>query len=383
MAEQFIDLSLLPSQNPVVTIPEGYRIITGSGSARIDNGRGYTSKDNTYGGWETVDTAVPASNVISAEIEYYRNATNDGVVGVTFLSSGTTGYGLVSEGFNQRLVRYSTGISSYTSLGIFGEDRVTGTKYKLSYNTATGELILYRNGTSVLTRTDTTYLSESFNAGFLCRAYERATVKTFTSYNTSDAPTREITSITDPIIFGEPLIIETTGFTDPTSITAAGMTAVIDSFEDGVIAATWPALFDGTISTVALPAVGVEVTVTEEAGSATTTANIDLQTGFAAVEFENVSDNPRYIGGNDTLVDGWYGYFATNQPGVGNVDIKSDGEIWVDNAGTVTVFLHKLGDDNSIEKVEYRVDEAGIVTGLSLKSKLKRSLKQPLKRPLY
>ena len=304
MADQILDLSTLPDANPAVAV-SGWRYIAGSSTvARVDNGSGFFSTDNAWSGWEYLSNLIPASNIVSAENTYVLFVNSDGDTAVVI--KGTTGgYMLVTEAFNVRLWRIGSNINSApTSLGSVSRERFVNDDYKLTYNVSTGELIAYCNNVSVLTRTDTTYASETFLGGFASRGFRRAGVSSATIYNVAAAAS---VTIATPLTPSASRTDTCAGFTDgAATLTFSGVSVPV-TIASGSFTWTVPMLADGVVWP-RLPATGQTITLTQGGTTANTTANINLPTGHqtlrvgdviggAVANFASiVTDNDRMLG---------------------------------------------------------------------------------------
>lgn len=164
-------------------------------------------------------------------------------------------------------------------------------------------------------------------------------------------------AVTDPITMGGAISAVTTGYTNVTGISGGGMSATGLSYSSGTTTGTWPAISESIAPTVALPATGVTLTLTDGTTSRTRTSDIDLYAGWASVEFGALIDEPDYLLSEIPIVDGYYAYYETNQPVVGDVIIYPDGGVYTDNSGTFSLYLHKLGTGDPL--VRYDVTSGG------------------------
>lgn len=177
-------------------------------------------------------------------------------------------------------------------------------------------------------------------------------------------PAQLITDITDPIVFGSPITWEDSGFSSPvTTITAIGLSAT--SVNGTLKTAAWPALADGQVITVALPATNQTVTASNGSENATINTDFDLPAGHTAITFASaITDDDKFLGFHETLTDGFLGYYPT----ANGLVVGAAGDIACDGAFTFTMFLHKLGGDNSILQLNVTVTESGsliVTSGLT------------------
>ena len=371
MADEILDLSGLPDANPAVAV-SGWRYITGSStSARVDNGSGFFSTDNTWSGWEYLSNLIPTSNIVSAEHTYVLFVNSDGDTAVV-IKSATGGYMLVTEAFNVRLWRIGSDINAApTSLGSVSRERFVGDDYKLTYNISTGELIAYCNNVSVLTRTDTTYLSETFFGGFASRGFRRAGVSSATIYNVAAAASVTIATALTPNasrtdtctgFANGAATLSFSGVSVPVTISSGSFTWTVPMLSDGV---TWPRL----------PATGQTITLTQGGTTANTPASINLPTGHqtlrvgdvvggAVANFAGVvTDNDRMLGyhflaaGNPLTSDDT-AYFVTSD----NYWVYRNGDVGADTASLPRTDTLYVQDTTSgvISSHSVTLSEAGI-----------------------
>jgi hypothetical protein len=220
-------------------------------------------------------------------------------------------------------------------------------------NQVTGEMLCYQNGVLKLTHTDNTFAGAVFPA--LVSRGAASNVISLIYEPIGGA----ITSLTDPLVTGSPLTLVTTGFTTITSISGAGMSAAGVSFAAGTTTATWPAISESIAPTVALPASNVTITVTDGSSPVTIERDINLAAGWTNVEFGTQIDEPDYLLSEIPIVSGFYAYYETNQPVVGDVIVYPDGSVYTDNGGTFTLYLHRLGDNNAIVRYDVTAPAGG------------------------
>ena len=219
---------------------------------------------------------------------------------------------------------------------------VQGDQFDMYRNQSTGEMLCYQNGTLVLSHTDVS-IPNALHPAWMSMGSTALVVSLI--YEDIGG---SVTSLTDPLVTGSPLTLVTAGFTTITSISGGGMSAAGVSFSAGTTTATWPAISGSIAPTVALPASNVTISVSDGGTPVTVQRNINLAAGWANVQFGTQIDEPDYLLSEIPIVAGYYAYYETNQPVVGDVVIYPDGSVYTDAGGDVTLFLHKLGDDDSI-----------------------------------
>lgn len=353
MVTKTLDINSLAAANPA-TPPTGYSQLSGSQNARIFQFE-LREWSMVPGGTQSVwrDDSPMSGDVITSRV----------VIGAT---NGTrTGPALVDGSGNGYVMLSSDGSNNATSFFKIVDGQL-GSQIgeTIAYPHATGQSRDIRRSGNTYTawvngvQIGGDYVDSSYDPTYAAMVSRGAYIRSLTSEYT---PSRTVDSITDPIALGSAISVGLTGYTAPTSVTGGGMSATGLSFAAGTLTATWPALSESLAPTVALPATGVTITVTESDGSATITANINLPSGHIATAFLSAIDDPRYLGGNIALSDGWRAYYESNQAGVGDIEIQSDGRIIADNPGTFTMHLHKFGGDNSITQYSITINEAGEV----------------------
>jgi hypothetical protein len=242
------------------------------------------------------------------------------------------------------------------------------TKIRLTLHKPTNTLSMFKNGVQIGTDSvDATY--SPIYAGVGAAPGRSITMESIQAG-------AQVGTITNPIVFGSAFSWSDTGFSTPvTTLTAIGLSAT--SVDGTGKTAVWPALADGQVITVALPATGQTVTAGNGTDSATINTDFDLQAGFVPIEFADaIDDDDKFLGFHVEILDGYRGYYPT----AGGLVIGTVGDIECDDPFTFTMYLHKLGGDNSIVQLNVTVTESGsliVTTGLSsvrLKSeKLKSS----------
>lgn len=300
----------------------------------------------------------PVSNNFSAQTVFDNVDSN--ARGVVVFNSSGNGWIFIGNNANCRVFALAAWALSGSALATYTTTFATGAELNIDVTQSTGTFVVKNGGTTIGTFVNTTYTS-GLKAGLTSRTNGR--IRSFTLTYT---PSRTVDTITDPIVLGSAISVGLTGYTNPTAVTGGGMSATGLSYAAGTLTATWPALSETLATTVALPATGLTITVTESGGSATITADANLPAGHVATSFLSVIDDPRYIGGNITLEDGWRAYYDNDQPEVGNIEIQADGGIIADNAGTFTMFLHKLGTGLPLVQYNITINEAGEVVNIGL-----------------
>ena len=372
MTDISLSAASLPSENPAVTIPAGWRLIAGSSTAlRLLNGIGLLSTGNVWGGWEYSSSLNPTANVVSAACSYRRFSNSDGRVGVTLLGA-TGGYRLRAEEFIIFIDRIDGNLSgTFTELGNFSVERFVDDEYTLEYNISTGLLTAKINGTSVLTATDTTYAASTLYGGAVSRSFDRAAVSEISVFNVAAAATLVIATALTPSasrtdtctgFANGAATLSFSGVSVPVTISSGSFTWTVPMLSDGV---TWPRL----------PATGQTITLTQGGTTANTTANINLPTGHQTLRVGDVvggavanfavvvTDNDRMLGyhflaaGNPLTTDDT-AYFVTSD----NYWVYRNGDVGADTASLPRTDILYVQDTTSgaISSHSITLSEAGI-----------------------
>jgi hypothetical protein len=342
-------LTSLPDANPS-NPPAGWSKPAAANPGRILTGGFLRSSGTGIAIW--VDNTVYSGNTLSAKFTHGINATQAGndSIRVVFLNSSQNGYGLWLNqlGTEARIYKIITSTMDATPIATFTS---YGTGYSQNFefrctNKATGTFQFLRNNVQIGSDVvDTTYTGLT-SAGIGANGGTvRGTVEVGELYT--------VNSITNPVVMGSAISVATSGYSTVTGITAGGMAATSLSFSAGTTTATWPAVAEGLVSTIALPATGVTFSVTDGTTVRTITSNINLPANFASTEFGVVIDEPNYLHDVYPLTAGWYCYYDQTQ--LGGLTIAPDSSISYATDGTFTCFVHKVGGDNTLYQLNVTV----------------------------
>ncbi len=310
MVDMYLDLSALPNANPAV--PEsGWINSIGSNVGQIRNGFGYFGiGGSAYSGW-TYNSAltVDGSGDYVVDITVFTASTHIDSYNarISILNSSGEGYALTQEPFVRRLHRINSGgiSGSVTDLTHSDGEMSKNDVFTLKYNPTTGLLRAFKNGTQILSTTDTTFSAVEMFGGFAGNGFVNFTsIKNVNVYNVAAAPTLIITT---PLTPGASRTDTCAGFSDGAAAISFGGVSVPVTIVSGSFTYTVPMLADGVVWP-RLPATGQTITLTQGVKTTTTTANINLPTGHqtlrvgdviggAVANFASiVTDNDRMLG---------------------------------------------------------------------------------------
>jgi hypothetical protein len=228
MANVDLYSSSVSSANPA-TPPAGWSLTAGS-SGGVQVGavlNTFFDTDNAYSGWSSIHIPNRTSNLIRARIYAGDSSNFDGYnFSATLLDSSGEGYMFEVQPYSHKLYRVPSGnlAGSKTQIATAGgaSPPIVTDYFDIVYNTSTGAISGERNGTEVISATDTTYISNTLTQGFALQGYTNTSgLSRVTAF---DVSVISITSINggNPITAGQTVIpIEASGFTaKPTSVTA-------------------------------------------------------------------------------------------------------------------------------------------------------------------
>ncbi len=375
-------LNLAPygNANPVTVAPP-WAATLGSAAARVNGGTIFYPVNGTQAGWTYGNSAlgVDGSNDSIVTITVGGTSFTSYSVLITMLKSDGAGYIFRINPFTVQIIRAPVGglNTSFVVLNTFSTSVANTDVYILTYNRITGLLSGFKNGTSIITTTDTTYLSDDLYGGFAAQGYNNFIgVTAATIYN---LVVREVTSINS----GNPFTASqtsssaiTTGFTGlPTSITAtwAGGSIPITNIGGSTNAPTFTKAVrvDGS----QYPKDGEILTLTfingSEVANGSQTFNKDADEVELAVT-SPIIDDPKYLFGaiyaatGRTAVTGDYGYYKV-PVGMSDLTIGVDGRIQVTNAGTFQYWAYTAATGVNYY-YSVTITENGVVIGGGLTS---------------
>lgn len=352
--------SSLPTGNPA-NPPSGWLKPSTANTAQISNIGGNRffgrSSGSKYAVW--YDQNSLGSPTISSEITVADIGSTSNAAAVLIEGDNGNGYAANATSFGAavEIIRLDACARNATVIQTIATTMTQYvTKIKIELHKPSNTLRVYRNGVQIGTDSiDATY--SPVYAGVGAGGGRSTTVE-------SAQIGAQLSTITDPIVFGSPIAWSDSGFSSPvTTITAIGLSAT--SVNGTLKTAAWPALADGQVITVALPATDQTVTASNGSESATINTDFNLAAGYAAVTFASaVSGDDKFLGYHETLTDGFLGYYPT----ANGLVIGAAGDITCDGPFTFTMFLHKFSGDKSTVQLNVTVTESGsliVTSGLT------------------
>lgn len=370
MTDQRLELNLLPSENPAVTLPAGWVFSSGSATGcRINNGLGFFATGGTpaWAGW-SYDGVVDADENGDYVVDITATTNNVNIdsysLRATLLNADGGGYFLTQEAFVRRLHRVDSGgiTGAVTNLVNSSGGMAKFDVFTLKYNPTTGSVRAFKNGTQILSTTDTTYDDSDFFGGFAGNGFNNLTgVDEITVYNVAAAATLTIATDLTPNVERTDTCA---GFADgAATISFAGVSVAV-TIASGSFTWTVPALANGA-TWPRLPSTGATITLTQGEISASALGDITLPAGYdtlrvgdvdegAPANFLNVvTDDDKFIGYHLTLLetDTWYNPTLNGLRVYRNGDVESN-EFLVDG---VTLALPRTD-------VHFQQDDTGLLT---------------------
>ena len=355
---QSLSASAFAVANPI-TIPVGFAKPASSGNTQVLTGVSGQKVFQRSSGTAIIYGTTPLTSPVIGARFTLSSAFADitGTKGCCLLNSAFNGYSYSHQDGNPGTLQIRLIIGGVLQAGVlYSVAATTGVNDDVFEIQATGNSFeIYQNG--VLKNTggtafvDTTYTGLQYGGSMVESGTGR--ILSFETFEIGGS----VVSLTDPLVMGSPLTLVTSGFSNITSIAGAGLSATGLSYSSGTTTGTWPAISESIAPTVALPATGATITVSDGSNPTTIVRDIPLATGWASVEFGVLIDEPDYLLSEIPIVDGYYAYYETNQPVVGDVIIYPDGGVYTDNPGTFSLYLHKLGTGEPL--VRYDVTSGG------------------------
>ena len=367
MPNEILNLYSLANANPAVPVA-GWSTSIGAGVGRINNTVGFFATALDYAGWTfSTQLNVDGSGDLAAEIQITTvSDINSYSVRVYMLNSSGNGYVFTKEPYTARLQTITGGINGATAnLASFGTGSAINDIFAIKYNPTTGSLRAFKNGTQIVSTTNTTYNTEIFYGGFAVDGYNNFTgIRTATAYNVAAAPTLTISTALTPNASRTDTCTEFangaatlsfSGVSVPVTIASGSFTWTVPMLADGV---TWPRL----------PATGQTITLTQGATTANTTANINLPTGHqtlrvgdvvggAVANFSGVvTDNDRMLGyhflaaGNPLTTDdtayfvtsGYYWVYRNGDVGADTASLPRTDTLYIQDTTTGVISAHSV-----------------------------------------
>lgn len=307
MPNEILNLYALPDANPAVPVA-GWSTAIGAGVGRVNNTVGFFATVGNFAGWSmNSPLGVDGSGDLAVEIQITAvNDINSYSPRVYMLDNSGNGYVFTKEPYTARLQTITGGINGATAnLASFGTGSAINDIFAIKYNPTTGSLRAFKNGTQIVSTTNTTYNAATLFGGFAVGGYNNFTaIRSATVYNVAAAPTLTIATALTPSASRTDTCTEFangaatlsfSGVTVPVTIASGSFTWTVPMLADGV---TWPRL----------PATGQTITLTQGGTTANTTANINLPTGHQTLRVGDVvggapanfasivTDNDRMLG---------------------------------------------------------------------------------------
>ena len=317
MADEYIDLSALPTEVPAVTLPSNWEYSEGSDNGKIINGVGFSplsggeGSDGGLAGWSCSSFSEPDENgdlVGTLVIDLGADATSNSTF-VTLQNAAGDGYAVKKEAYSIKLYAITAGSinGSLTQLASAGTSpSASDDTLSIKYNPSTGSLRSYYNGALISTVTNTAYDADPLRAGFAVDGYSGfIRIRAFTAFNI--AASAAIALPDDITILTEYEDNAATGFADGAATLSYGGVDVAVTVASELFDFTLPMIQHDVVSP-RLPAVSAEFTLTQGLISATDNANIFLPTGFDTTRVGDlpggdpanfagiVDDDPTYLG---------------------------------------------------------------------------------------
>lgn len=310
------------------------------------------------GAW--VNTTAITANTIFASTVHGINATQAGndSARLCIVNSSGNGYALWLNQAGTTARVYLVAAGTYTTQLVEFTGYGTGYSQKFEIrctNKSTGTFKFLLNGVQVGSDlVDTTYTGLEY-AGCASTG-GRVTGMTVGAIV-------EVTAMTSPVIPGASLTATAVGFGTVNSITGAGMTATSVVDTAGSVTANWPALVEGQVLPVALPAASVAFTFGDGVDTADRNSALGLPAAYnVAVDMGTVITDPDTLGASVTIATGNKIYYPSTYAVVGNITVYPDGDIVTDSIGTFPAILHRWGGDNQLQFLNISRTLAGVGT---------------------